>query len=190
MGECVLAEEKTRLECGNFGDSARRGRCSGGGTGEPLDREEADSRFGDIEVERPSSGIFRILMLGDVEGNLSVEPDRRPSPPTILFGLRSAAKSGSKVLRLKLTSPDLEPIPRCFGSLSISPSCSVSGSILGSEASSTTTLPSHVPLWLPPADIAFLTSVAISARWIVESSRVVEAAGESGVWCSGRLLGP
>ena len=97
MGECALAEEKTRLDCGNLGDSARRGRCSGGGTGEPLDREEAVSRLGEIEGERPSSGIIRVLMLGDVEGNLSVEPDRRPSAPAILFGLRSAAKSGSNV---------------------------------------------------------------------------------------------
>lgn len=95
MGECGVVDEKTRLEWGNRGDSARRGRFSGGGTGEPLDREEADSIFGGIEGERPSSGIFRILMLGEVEDNLSVEPERRPSTSTILFGLRSAAKSGS-----------------------------------------------------------------------------------------------
>ena len=145
MGECELAEEKTRLECGFWGDSARRGRFSGGGTGEPLDREEAVRRFEDIEGERPSFGIFRVLMLGDVEDELSVEPDLRPSPPTILFGLRSAAKSGSNVLKLKFTSPSLEPTPRRFGSSSVSPPFSVSGSILGSEASSTTTLPNHAP---------------------------------------------
>ena len=97
VGECGLADEKTRLDCGNCGDSARRGRCSGGGTGEPLDREDADSRFGDIEGEIPSSGIFRILMLGDAEDNRSVEPDQRPSTVVILFGLRSADKSGSNV---------------------------------------------------------------------------------------------
>lgn len=98
MGECGLADEKTRLDCGGFGDSVRRGGFSGGGTGEPLDREEAVSRFADIEGEDPSSGILCILMLGDAEGcNRSVEPDRLPFPPATLFGLRSAAKSGSNV---------------------------------------------------------------------------------------------
>ena len=45
VGECVLAEN-TRLY---WGDSARRGGFSGGGTGEPLNREETVSRFGDAE---------------------------------------------------------------------------------------------------------------------------------------------
>jgi hypothetical protein len=58
VGEFGLADEKTRLDSGGFGDSASRGKCSGGGTGEPFDREEADNRFGDIEGERPSSGIL------------------------------------------------------------------------------------------------------------------------------------
>lgn len=88
-----LADENTRLDCDNCGDSARRGNVSGGGTGEPFDREDADNRF---EGEGPSSGVLRILMVGDVEGeNLSIEPDRLPFSPAILFGLRSAAKSGS-----------------------------------------------------------------------------------------------
>ena len=90
VGECDLAD---RLDGENFGDSARRGKLSGGGTGEPFDREDADNRF---EGEGPSSGIPRILMVGDVEGgNLSVEPGRLPFSPPILFGLRSAAKFGS-----------------------------------------------------------------------------------------------
>ena len=85
------------MDCDNCGDSARRGKLSGGGTGEPFDREDADNRFGDTEGEGPSSGIFCILMVGDVEGgNPSVEPDRLPFP-AILFGLKSAAKSGSNV---------------------------------------------------------------------------------------------
>ena len=90
VGECDLAD---RLDGDNRGDSARRGNLSGGGTGEPFDREDADKRF---EGEGPSSGILLILMVGDAEGgNLSVEPDRLPFSPAILFGLRSAAKSGS-----------------------------------------------------------------------------------------------
>lgn len=76
MSECGLADENTRLDCDNCGDSARRGRLSGGGTGEPFDREDADNRFGDVERESPSSDILCILMAGDAErGNLSVEPD-------------------------------------------------------------------------------------------------------------------
>ena len=98
VSECCLADENTRLDCGNCGDSARRGRLSGGGTGEPFDREDADNKFGDIEGESPSSDVLWILIAGDEEGdNLSVEPDRLPSPPAILFGLNSAAKSGSNV---------------------------------------------------------------------------------------------
>jgi len=93
--ECDLADENTRLDCDNCGDSTRRGNLLGGGTGEPFDREDADNRF---EGEGSSSGILRILMVEDVEGdNLSVEPDRLPFSPTILFGLRSAAKPGSNV---------------------------------------------------------------------------------------------
>jgi hypothetical protein len=98
VGGCGLADENTRLDCDNCGDSARRGRFSGGGTGEPFDREDADNRFRDVEGESLSSGILCILIVGDAEGgNLSVEPDRLPFPPTILFGLKSAAKSGSNV---------------------------------------------------------------------------------------------
>ena len=75
VGECGIAEEKTRLGCGGFGDSARRGRFSGGGTGEPFDREDAVSRFRDIDGEGPSSGILCNLMSGDVDGcDRSVEP--------------------------------------------------------------------------------------------------------------------
>ena len=48
VGECVLAEN-IRLDWGGCGDSARRGGFSGGGTGEPLDREEAVRIFGDAE---------------------------------------------------------------------------------------------------------------------------------------------
>lgn len=98
VGECGLVDENIRLDCDNCGDSARSGGLSGGGTGEPFDREDAHNRFGDTEGENPSSGIVRNLIEGDVEGgNLSVEPDRLPFPPGILFGLRSAAKSGSIV---------------------------------------------------------------------------------------------
>ena len=98
MSECDFDDENIRLDCDNWGDSARRGRLSGGGTGEPFDREDADNGFGDAEGEGPSSYILCILIVGDVEGgNLSVEPDRRPFPPAILFGLKSAAKSGSNV---------------------------------------------------------------------------------------------
>ena len=98
MSECGLADENTRLDCDNCGDSARRGSFSGGGTGEPFDREDADKTFWEVERESPSSGIFCILMVGDAEGdNLSTEPDRLPFPLATLFGLKSAAKSGSKV---------------------------------------------------------------------------------------------
>ena len=93
VGECDLTDENTRLDCDNCGDSARRGSLSGGGTGEPFDREDADNRF---EGEGPSSDILRIFMVGEGD-NLSVEPDRLPFSPAILFGLRSAAKSGSNV---------------------------------------------------------------------------------------------
>lgn len=96
MTEWDLADENTRLGCGRYGDSARRGRLVGGWTGEPFDREDADNRFEDAEGESPSSDILRNFMVGDAEGvNLSVEPDRLPL--AILFGLRSAARSGSSV---------------------------------------------------------------------------------------------
>ena len=96
MIERDFDDENTRLDCDNCGDSARRGRLSGGGTGEPFDREDADNRFGDSEGESPSSGVLGILIAGDVEeDNLSIEPGRLPFPPAILFGLKSAAKSGS-----------------------------------------------------------------------------------------------
>jgi len=95
VNEGDLADESTLLDCGNCGDSARRGKLSGGGTGEPFDLEDADNRFGDTEMEGRSLGILGILIVGDAEGgNLSVEPSRL-SFPAILFGLKSAAKSGS-----------------------------------------------------------------------------------------------
>ena len=49
VGECELTDENTRLDWGSCGDSARRGGFSGGGTGEPLDREDAVSMFGGAE---------------------------------------------------------------------------------------------------------------------------------------------
>ena len=96
MNERGLAGGIIRLDCDNCGESARR--LSGGGTGEPFDREGVDNIFGDIEGESLSSGALWILIEGDGEGgDLSVEPDRLPFPLAILFGLRSAAKSGSNV---------------------------------------------------------------------------------------------
>lgn len=64
MGGCVLADERTRLDRGNLGDSTRRGRCPGGGTGEPPDWEEADSRrismiFDLHSVDAGGRGSFR-----------------------------------------------------------------------------------------------------------------------------------